>query len=134
MAVSMSVTPEGFRIFRVRGELTADSMEGLKSALDAAGERAYAVVNLKGAHMADSVTVGYLVRRHGILKRGGGALALCCLHPTVLKLLAMAGLGNHFAVHEREEDAVEALKTAFPSLVQPPKKRGRKPKEEKKAE
>lgn len=131
MAVSVNVTPEGIRVFRVRGKLTADSLEKLKSALDAAGERVCAVVNLKGARMADSVAVGYLVRRHGILKRGGGALALCCLHPAVLKLLAMAGLGDHFAVHEREEEAVEDLKTAFPGLVQPPKKRGRKPKEKK---
>lgn len=128
MAVSTTVTPEGIRIFRVRGKLLAGTIDDLKTAMDAAGGKAYAVVNLKGAHMADSVAVGYLVRRHGILHRGGGAMALCCLRPAVSKLLAMAGLNKHFTVHDREEDAVAALRLSFTGPVPPPKKRGRKPK------
>ena len=129
MAVSMNVTKEGIHIFRVRGKLLANSMDELKAKLDAAGEKACVVVNLKGAHLADSMAVGYLVRRHGILKRGGGTLALCGLHANVSKLLAMAGLNTHFAVYDREEDAVEGLKTVFAAQLPPPKKRGRKPKD-----
>ncbi len=129
MAVSKIVTPEGIHIFRIRGKLLASSIDEFKTALDAVGDKAFVVVNLKGAHMADSVAVGCLVRRHGILQRGGGALMLCCLHPTVSKLLAMAGLNRHFAVREREEDAVAALKESFAVPAPPPKKRGRKPKE-----
>lgn len=131
MAVSITVTPEGIRIFRVRGKLLAGTIDELKTALDAAGERAYAVVNLKGAHMADSLALGYLVRRHGAMLSGGGMLVLCCLHPAVTKLLGMAGLGKHFIVHEREEDAIVALRATFTGPVPPPKKRGRKPKEPK---
>ncbi len=128
MAVSVFTTPEGVHIFRVRGKLSANSIGDLKTALDAAGERAYAVINLKGAPMLDSVSIGYLVRRHSVLWRGGGAMALCCLHPMVSKLLAMAGLNKHFTVHEGEEDAVAALKKSFTGPVPQPKKRGRKPK------
>ena len=131
MAVSTTVTPEGIHVFRVRGKLVAGTIDELRIAMDAAGERAYAVVNLKGAHIIDSLTVGYLVRRHGVLWRGGGAMALCCLHPTVSKLLTMAGLNNHFAVHDREEDAVASLRLSFAGPAPLPKKRGRRPKEKK---
>lgn len=129
MAVSTSVTRGGIHIFRVRGKLVANSMDGLKAKLDAAGEKAYVVLNLKGAHLADSMALGYLVRRHGILKGGGGTLALCCLHANVSKLLTMAGLNTHFAVYGREEEAVDALRTLFSAQLPPPKKRGRKPKD-----
>lgn len=129
MAVTTAVTPDGIHIFRVRGKLLAATINELKTAMDAAGDRAYAVVNLRGTHMADSVALGYLVRRHGLLWRGGGALALCCLRPSVSKLLAMADLGKHFTIHDREDDAVAALRLSFAVPVPPRKKRGRKPKE-----
>lgn len=131
MAVSLTVTPEGIHIFRVRGKLLAGTVNDLQTVLDAVGDNAYAVVNLKGAHMADSVAVGYLVRRHGLMWRGGGALALCCLHPSVTKLLAMADLNRYFTVYDHEENAVAALKTSRAVPVAAPKKRGRKPKEKK---
>ncbi len=129
MAVSETVTAEGIRIFRVRGKLMSNSLEELSTALNAVDERALVVVNLKGAQMADSVALGYLLRRHGLLYQGGGGLALCCLHPSVLKLLASAGLHKHFSLHDREEDAVAALKASYTGPLPTPKKRGRKPKE-----
>lgn len=129
MAVSVKVTREGIHVFRVRGKLVAGSMESLKSKLDGAGDRVFAVVNLRGARLADSVALGYLVRRHGILKRGGGTLALCCLHAAVSNLLASAGLNAHFAVYGGEEEAVAAIRTVFAAQLPPPKKRGRKPKD-----
>ncbi len=131
MAVSIIVTAEGIRLLRVRGKLMAATLEDLKTALNAVNERSLVVVNLKGTQMVDSVAVGYLVRRHGILYQGGGGLALCCLHPDVLKMLTVAGLNKYFILHDREEDAVAALKASYTGPLPPPKKRGRKPKEKK---
>lgn len=129
MAVSITITPEGIYILRVRGKLLAVSLEDLKKALNGLGPKALVVINLKGAQMADSVAVGYLVRRHGILYQGGGGMALCCLHPNVSKLLAVGGLNKHFTVYDSEEEAVAALKSAYAAVLPPPKKRGRKPKD-----
>lgn len=69
------------------------------------------VVNLASAHYVSSSALRVLLTGHRIAKKSGGALALCCVPPLVLRVIIMVGFDQIFNIYETEDAARAALET-----------------------
>ena len=70
------------------------------------------VVDLSTATFIDSTTLGVLVGGVKRLRPAGGALALVCTDPNIVKIFEITGLDRVFAIHETRDEALAGIRSA----------------------
>lgn len=72
------------------------------------------IVNLAGVHYVSSSILRVLLQAHRRAQQAGGALALCCLQPQVLRVFEWVGFDQVLTIRTSEEDARRAVCAATP--------------------
>jgi anti-sigma B factor antagonist len=67
------------------------------------------VVNLADVSYLSSSILRVLLTAHKLTRHAGGALALCCLHPYVLRAFRLVGFDQVLAIYDTEEEARQAV-------------------------
>ncbi|HWH96436.1 MAG TPA: STAS domain-containing protein [Baekduia sp.] len=101
-------------VIAVEGEIhvsTAPEFSGVLGAAGAAGRR-FLVLDLSGVTFIDSTGLSILLNALRRLTRAGGALALVCANPTVLRLFEITRLDSTFDIHAELEPAIAAVQVA----------------------
>jgi anti-sigma B factor antagonist len=101
-------------VVSVEGEIhvsTAPEFSGALAATIAAG-RTFLVLDLSGVMFIDSTGLSVLLNALRRLTRAGGAMALVCQNPTVLRLFEITKLDTTFAIHADLEPAVASVQAA----------------------
>jgi anti-sigma B factor antagonist len=74
--------------------------------------RTQIVLDLTGVTFIDSTGLSVLLNALRRVTRAGGAMALACSNPTVLRLFEITHLDTTFEIHPDPEAAVEAVQAA----------------------
>jgi anti-sigma B factor antagonist len=101
-------------VISVEGEIhvsTAPEFSGLLNAAVAAG-RIHLVLDLTGVMFIDSTGLSVLLNALRRVTRAGGAMALVCSNPTVLRLFEITRLDTTFAIHAELEPAIAQVQAA----------------------
>jgi anti-sigma B factor antagonist len=101
-------------IVSVDGEIhvsTAPEFSGVLSAA-VAGGRTSLVLDLTGVTFIDSTGLSVLLNALRRVTRAGGAMALVCSNPTVLRLFEITRLDSTFDIHAELEQALAAVQGA----------------------
>jgi anti-sigma B factor antagonist len=101
-------------VISVEGEIhvsTAPEFSGVLAATIEAG-RTFLVLDLSGVMFIDSTGLSVLLNALRRVTRAGGAIALVCQSPTVLRLFEITKLDTTFAIHADLEPAVAAVQAA----------------------
>lgn len=67
------------------------------------------IINLQGVKFIDSSGLGVILGRYKRITTGGGKVAIVGAAPQVIKILELAGLLKIMSLHEKEEQALQAL-------------------------
>jgi len=73
-----------------------------------------AIVNFSGVHYVSSSILRVLLRSHRRAHQAGGALALCCLQPQVLRVFEWVGFDKVLTIYGTEDDARKAMRDVTP--------------------
>jgi len=113
MEISKFITDNGTTIFRVSGKLIYSSVDKLKTGIDSAIEEGASkiIINLKGANIIDSASVGLLLSRSRAAKKKGGYFCFCELQPAIAKLFMMIGADQKLEIFMTENEALEYTQT-----------------------
>lgn len=98
----------GTRIISTMGRIDAYSAKNLEDCLKRVigeGHRDV-LVDLKGTDYISSGGLRVFLATLKELRKEGGSLRLCCLHPAVLKIFKLAGFTSIFSIHATEQDAL----------------------------
>jgi anti-sigma B factor antagonist len=98
-------------VIAVEGEIhvsTAPEFSGVLAAAVAAG-RTSLVLDLSGVMFIDSTGLSVLLNVLRRVTRAGGAMALVCSNPTVLRLFEITRLDSTFDIHAEVEPALAAV-------------------------
>lgn len=101
-------------VIAVDGEIhvsTAPEFSGVLAAAMQAGRTAI-VLDLSGVMFIDSTGLSVLLNALRRLTRAGGAMALVCQNPTVLRLFEITKLDSTFDIHADVEPALAAVQAA----------------------
>jgi len=101
-------------VIAVEGEIhvsTAPDFSGVLAAAIEAGRTAL-VLDLSGVMFIDSTGLSVLLNALRRLTRAGGAMALVCQNPTVLRLFEITRLDSTFDIHAEVEPALAAVQAA----------------------
>jgi anti-sigma B factor antagonist len=101
-------------VIAVDGEIhvsTAPEFSGVLSASLASG-RTRLVLDLTGVMFIDSTGLSVLLNALRRITRAGGAMALVCSNPTVLRLFEITKLDSTFDLHAELEPAIAAVQAA----------------------
>jgi anti-sigma B factor antagonist len=101
-------------VIAVEGEIhvsTAPEFSGVLSAAVESG-RTRLVLDLTGVTFIDSTGLSVLLNALRRVTRAGGAMALVCQNPTVLRLFEITKLDTTFAIHAELEPAIAAVQAA----------------------
>jgi anti-sigma B factor antagonist len=101
-------------VIAVDGEIhvsTAPEFSGVLSASLASG-RTRLVLDLTGVMFIDSTGLSVLLNTLRRITRAGGAMALVCSNPTVLRLFEITKLDSTFDLHAELEPAIAAVQAA----------------------
>jgi anti-sigma B factor antagonist len=101
-------------VIAVEGEIhvsTAPEFSGVLSAAIESGRTAL-VLDLSGVMFIDSTGLSVLLNALRRLTRAGGAMALVCSNPTVLRLFEITRLDSTFAIYAGLEPAIAAVQAA----------------------
>jgi anti-sigma B factor antagonist len=101
-------------VIAVDGEIhvnTAPEFSGVLSASLAAG-RTRLVLDLTGVMFIDSTGLSVLLNALRRITRAGGAMAVVCSNPTVLRLFEITKLDSTFDLHTDLEPAIAAVQAA----------------------
>jgi anti-sigma B factor antagonist len=101
-------------VIAVEGEIhvsTAPEFSGVLAAALQAGRIAL-VLDLTYVSFIDSTGLSVLLNALRRITRAGGALALVCSNPTVLRLFEITKLDSTFAIHAELEPAITAVQAA----------------------
>jgi anti-sigma B factor antagonist len=101
-------------IIAVEGEIhvsTAPEFSGVLAAALESG-RTQLVLDLSGVMFIDSTGLSVLLNALRRVTRAGGAMALVCQNPTVLRLFEITKLDTTFAIHADLEPAVASVQAA----------------------
>jgi len=101
-------------VIAVDGEIhvsTAPEFSGVLSA-SLAGGRNRLVLDLTGVTFIDSTGLSVLLNALRRITRAGGAMALVCSNPTVLRLFEITKLDSTFDLHAELEPAIAAVQAA----------------------
>jgi anti-sigma B factor antagonist len=101
-------------VIAVDGEIhvsTTPEFSGVLAAAIEAGRTAL-VLDLSGVMFIDSTGLSVLLNALRRVTRAGGALALVCQNPTVLRLFEITKLDSTFAIYAELEPAIAAVQAA----------------------
>jgi anti-sigma B factor antagonist len=101
-------------VIAVDGEIhvsTAPEFSGVLSASLASG-RTRLVLDLTGVMFIDSTGLSVLLNALRRITRAGGAMAVVCSNPTVLRLFEITKLDSTFDLHAELEPAIAAVQAA----------------------
>jgi anti-sigma B factor antagonist len=101
-------------VIAVEGEIhvsTAPEFSGVLAESLASGRTAL-VLDLTGVTFIDSTGLSVLLNALRRITRAGGAMALVCSNPTVLRLFEITKLDSTFAIHGALEPAIAAVQAA----------------------
>jgi anti-sigma B factor antagonist len=93
-------------VVRLAGEIDLYNAAEVETALEeiASGQPARVVVDLAAVEFVDSTALGALIQARKQL--GNGSLVLAAPAPQVRRALEVAGLIDHFPVHDSVDDAL----------------------------
>ena len=77
-------------------------------------DEARVIVNLADVHYLSSSILRVLLKAHRRANQTGGALALCCLQPQVLRVFEWVGFDQVLTICADEDDARRALLSTMP--------------------
>jgi anti-sigma B factor antagonist len=104
----------GVDVVSVSGEIHLSTApcfrERLDAIIDAADGRL--VLDLSAVEFIDSTGLSVLLNALRRLTRAGGAMALVCSNPTVLRLFEITKLDSTFHIHAELEPAIAAVQAA----------------------
>lgn len=103
-------------ILAPEGRITlGQSARDLRQAFDQlAGEgHRWLLVNMSDVPYVDSAGLGTLVTGMNLFRKGGGAMALCCVQPRVSQLLELTNLTGVIRVASTEPAGVQTLSEAM---------------------
>jgi anti-sigma B factor antagonist len=109
-------------VIAVEGEIhvsTAPEFSGILAASLESGHTRL-VLDLSGVMFIDSTGLSVLLNTLRRLTRAGGAMALVCSNPTVLRLFEITKLDSTFDIHAELEPAVAAVQAARGSTAGDP--------------
>jgi anti-sigma B factor antagonist len=109
-------------VIAVEGEIhvsTAPEFSGILAASLESGHTRL-VLDLSGVMFIDSTGLSVLLNTLRRLTRAGGAMALVCSNPTVLRLFEITKLDSTFDIHAELEPAVAAVQAAGGSTAGDP--------------
>jgi len=112
----MTPTPSATSVLAPSGRLDASHAPRLRqdiTALLGQGDNRL-VVNLSGVHYLSSSILRVLLSGHRQALRAGGALALCCLQPQVLRVFTLVGFDQVLTICNDEADARLSVLSAAP--------------------
>jgi anti-sigma B factor antagonist len=102
-------TQQGWTILSVAGELDLHTSpqlaEALATAMDAGTP--WVAVNMQQVSFMDSSSLGVIVASSERAREHGGGVAVACLQPAPMKVIALTGLDTVLTVVERVEDLPE---------------------------
>lgn len=101
-------------VIAVEGEIhvsTAPEFSGVLAESLESG-RVCTVLDMTGVMFIDSTGLSVLLNALRRRTRAGGALALVCSNPTVLRLFEITKLDSTFAIHAELEPAIAAVQAA----------------------
>jgi anti-sigma B factor antagonist len=101
-------------VIAVEGEIHVSTAPEFSGVLSAAIEsrRTLLVLDLTGVMFIDSTGLSVLLNALRRVTRAGGAMALVCSNPTVLRLFEVTRLDSTFDIHAELEPAVAAVQAA----------------------
>jgi anti-sigma B factor antagonist len=101
-------------VIAVEGEIHVSTAPEFSGVLNAAIEsgRTALVLDLSGVMFIDSTGLSVLLNALRRLTRTGGAMALVCSNPTVLRLFEITRLDSTFAIYAELEPAIVAVQAA----------------------
>jgi anti-sigma B factor antagonist len=101
-------------VIAVEGEIHVSTAPEFSGVLAAAIERGHTqlVLDLTGVMFIDSTGLSVLLNALRRLSRAGGAMALVCSNPTVLRLFEITKLDTTFDIHAELEPAIAAVQAA----------------------
>ena len=106
------ILPEATAVLTLTGHITlGSSLAMLNAQLDRtiADSVSFLAIDLTGVDFCDSAGLGMLVNTHGLLKKKGGSLRLCAVHPHVLELLRMTNMDTVIAIDADRAASLAAL-------------------------
>jgi len=101
-------------VITVEGEIhvsTAPEFSGVLAASLQSGHTSL-VLDLSGVMFIDSTGLSVLLNALRRITRAGGAMALVCSNPTVLRLFEITRLDTTFDIHAELEPAIAAVQAA----------------------
>jgi anti-sigma B factor antagonist len=101
-------------VIAVEGEIHVSTAPEFSGVLAASLERGHTqlVLDLSGVMFIDSTGLSVLLNALRRLTRAGGAMALVCSNPTVLRLFEITRLDTTFDIHAELEPAIAAVQAA----------------------
>ena len=115
LAFTVTVEDDGNpSVVRVEGELDSFTAAGLREGFGSVVGRPATVVDIREVPFLDSSGLGALLGGIRRLREAGGAVALCCTRPSVLRLLAVTGVDRTVAVTATPEQAGAVLDAGRP--------------------
>jgi anti-sigma B factor antagonist len=101
-------------VIAVEGEIHVSTVPEFSGVLAASLERGHTqlVLDLTGVMFIDSTGLSVLLNALRRLTRAGGAMALVCSNPTVLRLFEITKLDTTFDIHAELEPAIAAVQAA----------------------
>jgi anti-sigma B factor antagonist len=108
LTIESETTPEGFRVIRLKGWITAKNTPSLQTAIEQA--RGFnTILDLSGVPYMDSSGLGALLQGYVGCQKYGGQFVLAALVPRVLDLLQLTKVESLFRIYKTPQDAVTAL-------------------------
>jgi stage II sporulation protein AA (anti-sigma F factor antagonist) len=112
MGLSVEVTDaRHVLVVRLTGELDHHTAEKVRNRIDEklmSGSYVNLVFNLSGLTFMDSSGLGVLLGRYKRVSQLGGHMILCCVNPSISRLMELSGLFKILPLYQNEQAALEA--------------------------
>ena len=112
MGLSVEVTDaRHVLVVRLTGELDHHTAEKVRNRIDEklmSGSYVNLVFNLSGLTFMDSSGLGVLLGRYKRVSQLGGNMILCCVNPSISRLMELSGLFKILPLYQNEQAALEA--------------------------
>src|SRR5258706_14511046 len=105
LTIESETTPEGFRVIRLKGWITAKNPPALQGAIEQA-RGLNTILDLGGVPYMDSSGLGALLQGFVGCQKYGGQFVLAGLVPRVLDLLQLTKVESLFRIYKTPQDAV----------------------------
>ncbi len=107
------MNPNEITVIEPRGRVDAAGARPLDEELKQhiAAHQVHLLVCLKETRYISSNGLRVLLAAHKEVKKHGGVLKLCCLHPRLKEIFEMSGFDRVFEIYETREEAEKSFST-----------------------